>query len=183
MISVSWPIMSLGWTKNIGVPCAPMRVGPSIRLPCASNHSRAASASAVTPADLALPPAAEGTAEIAARVARARQIQMTRNDGMTNAALAQQKLDKIAEPDPDGRKLLIQAAETLNLTARGYHRVLRVARTLADLAGSEQIHRLHIAEALSHRRARKGLVTGGAGASNTHGNTSRNRPKNPFYAG
>jgi len=115
---------------------------------------------AVTPADLALPPSKEGTAEIAARVACAREIQLTRNGGHTNAELSQDLLDHVAEPDSDGKRLLIQAAETLGLTARGYHRVLKVARTLADLAGSENIHRLHIAESLSHRRARKGLVAG-----------------------
>lgn len=115
---------------------------------------------AVTPADLALPPSSEGTAEVAARVARARDIQITRNGGVTNAELRTDQLDHVAEPDRDGRALLTQAAETLGLTARGYHRVLRVARTLADLAGSENIHRIHIAESLSHRRARKGLVSG-----------------------
>lgn len=113
---------------------------------------------AVTPADLALPPCKEGTEQVAARVARARTLQLERNGGRTNAELSQDLLDHVAQPDNDGRKLLIQAAETLGLTARGYHRVLKVARTLADLAGSERVHRLHIAESLSHRRARKGLV-------------------------
>lgn len=117
---------------------------------------------AVTPADLALPPCKEGTAEVAARVARARAIQLERNGGRTNAELTQDLLDHVAEPDNEGRKLLIQAAETLGLTARGYHRVLKVARTLADLAGSENVHRLHIAESLSHRRARKGLINSSA---------------------
>ncbi|NNE58238.1 MAG: YifB family Mg chelatase-like AAA ATPase [Hellea sp.] len=112
---------------------------------------------AVTPADLALPPAKEGTADIAQRVERAREIQLDRNGGMTNTELPQARLEHVAEPSYDGRKLLIQAAETLDLTARGYHRILRLARTLADLAESESIHRLHIAEALSLRRARKGL--------------------------
>ena len=130
---------------------------------------------AVTPADLALPPAKEGTAEIAARVARARALQMARNKGQTNAALPQNMLEKIAEPDDAGRKLLIQAAESLGLTARGYHRILRVARTLADLSGSDAIHRLHIAEALSHRRARKGLLQGNFG-----GNAAKSA-KNPLY--
>jgi len=113
---------------------------------------------AVTPADLALPPSKEGTAEVAARVARAREVQLERNGGRTNADLSQDMLDHVATPDKEGQKLLIQAAETLGLTARGYHRVIKVARTLADLAGSENIHRLHIAESLSHRRARKGLI-------------------------
>ena len=76
----------------------------------------------------------------------ARTLQLERNGGRTNAELSQDMLDHVAAPDKDGQKLLIQAAETLGLTARGYHRVLKVARTLADLAGSENIHRLHIAE-------------------------------------
>ena len=113
---------------------------------------------AVTPADLALPPAKEGTKEVAARVARAREVQLERNGGLTNAELPQNRLDHIAAPDAAGQKLLVQAAETLGLTARGYHRVIKVARTLADLDGSENIHRVHIAESLSHRRAKKGLT-------------------------
>lgn len=132
---------------------------------------------AVTPADLALLPAAEGTADIAARVAQARDHQMDRNDGVVNAALSQALLEKVSEPDAEGRKLLIQAAETLGLTARGYHRVLRVARTLADLGGSEHVHRLHIAEALSHRRARSGLVSGSP-IPQIKGKSARN----PFYS-
>lgn len=112
---------------------------------------------AVTPADLALPPSKENSADIAQRVAHARNIQLARNGGLTNTELPQSRLEHVAEPSPDGRKLLIQAAETLGLTARGYHRVLRLARTLADLSESETVHRLHIAEALSLRRARKGL--------------------------
>lgn len=109
---------------------------------------------AVTPADLALPPSKEGTAEVAARVLKARETMLARNGGTLNVALTSEMLDHVAEPDREGQSLLIQAAETLGLTARGYHRVLKVARTLADLAGSERIHRLHIAEALSLRRRR-----------------------------
>ncbi|GHA88018.1 hypothetical protein GCM10009069_08710 [Algimonas arctica] len=133
---------------------------------------------AVTPADLALPPSTEGTTEVAARVARARDIQMDRNAGMTNAELPQDRLDHVAEPDADGRRLLIQAAETLGLTARGYHRTLRVARTLADLTGSDRVHRLHIAEALSHRRVCHGAK--GAGATGI-GVSGQRTARNPFY--
>ena len=58
----------------------------------------------------------------------------------------------VAAPDALGRQLLTQAAERLKLSARGYHRVLRVARTLADMDGGEGVKRVHIAEALSYRR-------------------------------
>ena len=61
-------------------------------------------------------------------------------------------LEAVAAPDAEGRALLNTAAERLKLSARGYHRVLRVARTLADLEKSERVRRLHIAEALSYRR-------------------------------
>lgn len=135
---------------------------------------------AVTPADLALPPAKEGTAEIGARVAAARQRQMDRNDGVVNAALSQDVLERVCEPDVDGRNLLIQAAETLGLTARGYHRILRVARTLADLGFSERVHRVHIAEALSHRRAQKGGLSSSMAWNNGQKQTSQST-KNPFY--
>ena len=104
----------------------------------------------VTPADLALPPAPEGTAEAAARVARARAVQAER--GALNARLSGAALDTIAAPDAGGRDLLTKASETLGLTARAYHRILRVARTIADLEGAQGVRRVHVAEALSARR-------------------------------
>lgn len=110
---------------------------------------------AVSIADLALPPPAEGSAEVAARVATARAAQGARLAGtglVTNAEMEGEVLDTHATPDDTGRKLLLDAAERLRLSARGYHRVLRVARTIADLAGSPGVTRLHIAEALSFRR-------------------------------
>src|SRR5262244_1329839 len=112
---------------------------------------------AVTAADLILPPPAEGSAEVAARVAAARDIQAARYlaAGLpqirTNAEAPASLLEEIARPDAQGQKLLRDAAETMRLSARGYHRVLRVARTLADLDGAEKIGRLHLAEALSYR--------------------------------
>jgi magnesium chelatase family protein len=112
---------------------------------------------AVTAADLILPPPAEGSAEVAARVAAARDIQLARYaavglpDVRTNAEAPASVLEEIAKPDGQGQKLLRDAAETMRLSARGYHRVLRVARTLADLDGTEKIGRLHLAEALSYR--------------------------------
>jgi magnesium chelatase family protein len=109
----------------------------------------------VSAADLALPPPAEGSAEVAVRVARARAIQTERLDGTglrTNAELDGDALEAQATPDEAGRKLLMQAAEAMRLSARGYTRILRVARTIADLAGAETTGRIHVAEALSYRR-------------------------------
>jgi magnesium chelatase family protein len=69
----------------------------------------------------------------------------------TNAEAPASLLETIAQPDAAGQKLLRDAAETMRLTARGYHRVLRVARTLADLDSADKVGRLHLAEALSYR--------------------------------
>ncbi|WP_126177049.1 YifB family Mg chelatase-like AAA ATPase [Tsuneonella rigui] len=110
----------------------------------------------VSAADLALPPPAEGSAEVAARVAAARAIQTARfadTGARTNAELDGDALERFAKPDEAGQKLLMQAAQAMRLSARGYTRMLRVARTIADLAGAEQVGRIHVAEALSYRRA------------------------------
>ena len=114
---------------------------------------------AVSPADLTLPPPSEASAEVARRVAAARARQRVRYQALpeerrirTNAEADGALLDEVAAPDPAGRALLQRAAERLRLSARGYHRVLRVARSLADLDGAETVARHHIAEALSYRR-------------------------------
>lgn len=117
----------------------------------------------VSPADLSLPPPAEGSTQVAARVAAARAVQVERFARLApgrglrcNAEADGQLLEDIATPDAQGRALLTEAAERMRLSGRGYHRVLRVARTLADLGGSADIRRLHVAEALGYRRLMPG---------------------------
>ncbi len=108
-------------------------------------------------ADLDLPATGETSATVAARVAAARDVQARRytdRDGLrVNADAGGALLDRIAAPDDEGRALLLRAAERFGLTARGYHRVLRVARTIADLAGSPDVRLPHVAEAVSFRLA------------------------------
>ena len=113
---------------------------------------------AVTAADLILPPPTEGSREVAAaRRARPRHAggALRRARGCrsvrTNAAAAGPLLEEVARPDAGGLALLRDAADAMRLSARGYHRVLRVARTLADLDGAEKVGRMHLAEALSYR--------------------------------
>jgi magnesium chelatase family protein len=128
----------------------------------------------VTAADLALPRPAEGTAEAAARVAAARAVQeargletVTQGDrngqvqgpeaygpgAALNARLEGRALERFAAPDDKARALLTRAAETGGLSARGWTRTLRLARTIADLDGAETVGRTHVAEALIYRPA------------------------------
>ncbi|MFO1131682.1 MAG: YifB family Mg chelatase-like AAA ATPase [Hyphomicrobiales bacterium] len=113
---------------------------------------------AVKPSDLALPPPKEASQDVAQRVHAARQIQALRFASLgkpelrSNAEADGALLEKIAQPDQPGLILLREAADAMKLSARGYHRVLRVARTLADLDQREQVARIHIAEALSYRQ-------------------------------
>jgi len=114
--------------------------------------------SAVKASDLTLPPSAESSEDVAKRVDSARFVQLERYKDVkgetirTNAQADGRLLEKIAAPDAGGKKLLSEAVDKMKLTARGYHRVLRVARTLADLELAEGVKHHHIAEALSYRR-------------------------------
>ncbi|MEO0401952.1 MAG: YifB family Mg chelatase-like AAA ATPase [Pseudomonadota bacterium] len=104
--------------------------------------------------DLDLPGGGDTSAHVAARVATARTVQAARfgnTSARCNADLSGAALDEYASPDDDGRALLSRVADRFGLSARGYHRVLRVARTIADLDGSDSVRKPHVAEAVSYR--------------------------------
>ena len=111
-----------------------------------------------------LPPAREGSAEVANRVMQARLLQKERyqrlglGPHMVNAQCPPSTIEEVCQPKGDARRLLAQAADSMALTARGYHRILKVARTLADLAGKAQPGKAEMAEALSYRLAATSLV-------------------------
>jgi magnesium chelatase family protein len=135
-----------GHANDVGYAC---RRGTNAR--CAADYQT------VTAADLLLPPPAEGSREVAERVAQAREQQAARYAALglphlrSNAAVSGTVLEDVARPDSSGLALLREAADAMRLSARGYHRVLRVARTLADLDGADKVGRVHLAEALSYR--------------------------------
>ena len=97
------------------------------------------------------------SAQIAETVAEARGRQRARfknsRSTTTNADLSGSALTEAAQPDSEGRALLVKVAERFGLSARGYHRVLRVARTIADLEGAAEVRKPHVAEAVSFRLA------------------------------
>ncbi len=126
----------------------------------------------VTAVDLALPPPSEGSDQVRARVAGARSVQEERLGRLAlsgrrpvNADIPSGELDRLCAAEPSGAALLAEAADKLRLTARGYTRILKVARTIADLDGAPIIRRVHLAEALSYRRRPPGQVTGATGES------------------
>ena len=112
---------------------------------------------ALSASDLIVPAPSEPSAAVAKRVAAARDIQSRRYAALglagvvTNAQCAPALIEEIAAPDKAATTLLKNAAESMRLSARGYHRVLKVARTLADLDGADAVGRIHLAEALSYR--------------------------------
>lgn len=109
--------------------------------------------------DLDRPADGETSATVAARVARALAFQSKRfageDDLRTNADLQGKQLEEVATPDAEGRELMLMAAEKFNITARGYHRILRISRTIADLDESPEVLGPHVAEALSYRIVRE----------------------------
>lgn len=118
---------------------------------------------AVSAADLIRPARAEPSADVARRVAAARAIQRERYDRFglaigANAHCPTSLIEEVARPDDAGQSLLADASEKLGFSARAYHRVLKVARTLADLDASESVKRIHLAEAISYRMAGEQLA-------------------------
>jgi magnesium chelatase family protein len=145
-----------GYACRLGRACAE-RYQARISSPLLDRIDLQIEVPAVSAADLVLPPASEGSAEVRIRVSAARRIQAERFASLpgkrarTNAECDVSLLEAIAKPDAAGLMLLRDAASALSLSARGYHRTLRVARTLADLDGESHVARIHIAEALSYR--------------------------------
>lgn len=116
---------------------------------------------ALSVADMALPAPREGSAAVAARVAAARQLQAERLATLghpelrTNGEIEGELLEQVAACDEPAAALLRRATQQLALSARGYHRTLRVARSIADLDGSDCVRKAHIAEAVAFRRPRR----------------------------
>ena len=110
---------------------------------------------ALAATDLIRPAPSEASAEVAARVLAARDIQRRRYLGLANVRANAQAgadlVEAVATPERAGMRLLEDAAAAMQITARGYHRVLKLARTLADLDGAENVARIHVAEALAYR--------------------------------
>lgn len=112
---------------------------------------------AVSALDLTQPNKPEASASVRERVIAARERQRSRCTALnldsirTNAEFPASKLAEIAVPDEAGRRLLQKATQKLGLTARGYHRTLRLARTVADLDQSDTVTHIHVKEALVYR--------------------------------
>lgn len=123
---------------------------------------------ALKASDLSSHSVPEGSEQVRQRVATARERQDRRYASIesgqirTNARVSGRVLEEVAEPDAEGRQLLLRAANQLNFSARAFHKTLKVARTLADLDGEEGVRRPHVAEALCYRRESQAAAQGRA---------------------
>jgi predicted ATPase with chaperone activity len=142
---------------------------------------------AVTAADLILPPPTEGSRDVAERVARARERQAARYAAAglphvrSNAAVSGAILEDVARPEASGLSLLREAADAMRLSARGYHRVLRVARTLADLDGADKVGKRayrgsFVLSCTGRRSSARGLSRAGATSENRAGRVRSGQP-------
>ena len=145
-----------GHTCRLGKACAE-RYQARVSGPLLDRIDMQIEVPTVNATDLISPAPSESSADVRARVMAARAVQAERyrvleaKSVRCNADCAGPLLEEVATPEKAGMRLLREAAETLRLSARGYHRTLRVARTLADLDGADRVARLHVAEALSYR--------------------------------
>jgi magnesium chelatase family protein len=120
---------------------------------------------AISALDLIQPAQSERSETVAQRVARARAVQAARyaalgfDPSMTNAHCSAKLIEDVARPDAAGLKLLRDASEQMRFSARAYHRILKVARTLADLDGVDQVSRIHLAGAISYRIGAERLIS------------------------
>lgn len=118
---------------------------------------------AVSAADIIAPSMSESSEKVATRVAAARQIQEARYSTSTygqktNATASASVIEQASHSDADGRRLMVDAANSMKFSARAYHRILKVARTIADLDGQDQVKRIHLAEAIAYRVATERLA-------------------------
>ena len=116
----------------------------------------------ITARDLALPPSKERSGDVRMHVEATHQRQRQLNHGTLNGRLSGETLEERTRLGDGAKALMNEAAANFQLSARGYYRILRVARTIADMAGSEPIERAHLAEAIATERypepAKAGLI-------------------------
>ncbi|MCF6322540.1 MAG: YifB family Mg chelatase-like AAA ATPase [Rhizobiaceae bacterium] len=118
---------------------------------------------AVSAADIIAPSLSESSDKVAKRVLKARRIQEERYSEatigqLTNATASAKIIEQVACADSDGQKLLSDAANSMKFSARAYHRILKVARTIADLEGVQEVRRIHLAEAIAYRTTSERLA-------------------------